>query len=200
MSHNIYQRLNEVRKAVQYLQKDASVTGYRAITHDYVTSEVRPHLIENGIMVVPRQSSYELRDTGKTTKNGIPFTNYIGVYDFDFVNIDEPQDKVTVRIGAMSEDTADKGAGGAISYAMKYAFLKLFNIETGDSEESRYEQKPDYITADQVVEIEDMIKEMGVDEEKFLKLGKAKSVDKLLSSQYKNAVAWLKQAGDNGNN
>jgi hypothetical protein len=200
MSSNIYQRLNEVRKAVQYLQKDASVTGYRAITHDYVTSEVRTHLISNGIVVIPRQVECEVRETGKTTKQGVPFTAYVGMYEFDFVNMDEPTDKVTVRVGAMSEDTADKGPGGAISYAMKYAFLKLFNIETGEAEESRYDQKPDYITADQVVQIEDMIKETGVDEKKFLELGKVKGVEKLLSSQYENAVAWLKQVGDNGNN
>jgi hypothetical protein len=35
-------------------------------------------------------------------------------------------------------DNADKAPGKAISYAKKYAVLKLFEIETGEDEESRY--------------------------------------------------------------
>jgi hypothetical protein len=131
---NIYQRLNMIRREVMYLQKDATVTGYKAITHDFVTSAIRQHLITHGVLTIPRQVEGELRDTGKTTKGGVPFTCYIGMYEIDFVNEDNPSDMVTVRVGAMSEDTADKGPGGALSYAVKYAFLKVLNIETGIDE------------------------------------------------------------------
>jgi hypothetical protein len=40
-------------------------------------------------------------------------------------------------------DNADKAPGKALSYAKKYAVLKLFEIETGEDEESRY-QKDDF--------------------------------------------------------
>ena len=189
---NIYQKLDAVRKAVAYLQKDATVTGYKAITHDFVTSAVRPEMIKHGIVTIPRQMSYEIRDTGKSTSKGIPFTAYIGMYEFDFVNIEDPQDKVTVSVGAMSEDTADKGPGGAISYAMKYALLKVFNIETGESEESRHEQKPEYINDDQATQIADLITETGADRIKFLKFVGANSIDKITQKQYKKAVEALK--------
>jgi len=189
---NIYQKLDAVRKAVAYLQKDATVTGYKAITHDFVTSAVRPEMIKHGIVTIPRQMSYEFKDTGKTTKGGVPFTAYIGMYEFDFVNIEDPQDKVTVSVGAMSEDTADKGPGGAISYAMKYALLKVFNIETGESEESRHEQKPEYINDDQATQIADLITETGADRIKFLKFVGANSIDKITQKQYKKAVEALK--------
>ena len=36
-------------------------------------------------------------------------------------------------------DNADKAPGKALSYAKKYAVLKLFEIETGEDEESRYQ-------------------------------------------------------------
>ena len=202
---NIYQRLNEVRKAVKYLKKDAAVTGYKAVTHDYVTSEVRPHLIKHGIIVVPRQISGELQPTGKSTKQGVPFTNYVGFYEFDFINMDDPEDRFTVSVGAMSEDTADKGPGGAISYAMKYAFLKLLNIETGDAEESRQEQKPNYINEDQQTELADLIKETDTVEAKFLKfLGnksgvEIKSLSKITQNHYQTALSAL-MAKKNGNN
>jgi len=190
-SLNIYQRMNKVREAVGYLKKDAKVVGYTAITHDYVTSEIRPHLIEHGVMIVPRLKSYELKETGKKTKSGVPFTNYVCVYDFDFVNIDNTIDTFTVTVGAMSEDTADKGPGGAISYAMKYAFLKLLNIETGDAEESRQEQKPDLITEDQAIQITDLISEVAADGVKFLKYFKVKTVQDLASDKYNSAIKML---------
>ena len=195
---NIYQKLDAVRKAVAYLQKDATVTGYKAITHDFVTSAVRPEMIKHGIVTIPRQVSYEIRDTGKTTKGGVPFMAYIGMYEFDFVNIENPEDKVTVSVGAMSEDTADKGSGGAISYAMKYALLKVFNIETGESEESRHEQKPEYINDDQATFIADLITETDADRMKFLKFIGANSIEKITQKQYKKAVDAL-EAKKNAN-
>jgi len=195
---NIYQKLDAVRKAVAYLQKDATVTGYKAITHDFVTSAVRPEMIKHGIVTIPRQLSYEIRDTGKTTKGGVPITAYIGMYEFDFVNVEDPQDKVTVSVGAMSEDTADKGPGGAISYAMKYALLKVFNIETGETEESRHEQKPEYINDDQAIEIADLITETGADRTKFLKFIGANSIEKITQKQYKKALDAL-EAKKNAN-
>jgi len=188
---NIYQKLDAVRKAVAYLQKDATVTGYKAITHDFVTSAVRPEMIKHGIVTIPRQMSYEIRETGKTTKQGVPFVAYIGMYEFDFVNIDDPQDLVTVSVGAMSEDTADKGPGGAISYAMKYALLKVFNIETGETEESRHDQKPEYINDDQATLIADTISETGSDIKKFLKYVGADSIEKITQKQYQRAISAL---------
>lgn len=189
---NIYQKINEVRKAVQYLQKDAIVTGYKAITHDFVTSAVRPHLIEHGIVIVPRQVSYEVRDTGKTTKGGVPYTSYVGMYEFDFVNMDEPLDQFTVSVGAISEDTADKGPGGAISYAMKYALLKVFNIETGESEESRFDQKPEYLNTDQQTAINDLFNQLQAEDQgRFLKYINASSVAKIITKRYDEAIQAL---------
>jgi hypothetical protein len=189
---NIYQRLNKVREAVKYIQKDAKVQSYRAITHDMVTSEVRPHLIEHGIIVELNQLTAELRDTGKATSNGTPFTVYLGTYKIDFVNADDPKDRASVTIGAIAEDQGDKGPGKAVSYATKYALLKILSIETGESDESRQDQKPEYISDDQVIEIKDLIKEKIVDEKKFLEFAKASSIEKIWQSNYSNLITQLK--------
>ena len=151
---NIYQRLNHVRNQVSYLQKDKQVEGYKAVTHDLVTATIRPHLINFGIMVVPKEIASSIDGTGKQTKNGTPITRFTATYEIAFVNVDDPQDKVVCTITAVAEDTADKGPGKCISYAVKYAYLKLLSIETGESEESRIaDTMPTYITeaqADQV--------------------------------------------------
>lgn len=139
---NIYQRLNEVRKTVTYIRKEKEVTGggtYKVVTHDQVTGEIRDSLIANGIMIVPRLVSSKTVDTGTTTAKGIPIIRYEPWFEIDFVNIDAPSEKVTVPIEAHALDQGDKAPGKAISYATKYAILKLFSIESGEDEEDRPE-------------------------------------------------------------
>lgn len=136
---NIYQRLNEVRKQVRYIKKDKEVGGkYWAVTHDNVTAEVREHLIVHGIMIVPQLMKSQVVLTGMTTKSGIPIIRYEAMFNIEFVNCDEPSEKVCVGMESHALDEGDKAPGKAISYATKYAMLKLFSIETGDDEESRY--------------------------------------------------------------
>jgi len=142
---NIYERINAVRKAIKYVQKDKDVStgkgSYKAVTHDMVTAMVRPHMVEHGIVCFPVlvASSVQIppaRDPNEPAKQ----IRYEATYDFHFVNEKDPQDKITLRIEAHAMDNADKAPGKAISYAKKYAVLKLFEIETGEDEESRAEQ------------------------------------------------------------
>ena len=136
---NIYQRLNEVRKLVRYIKKDKEVGGkYWAVTHDNVTAEVREHLITNGIMIVPQIIKSQVVPSGMTTAKGHPIIRYEATFNVEFVNCDEPTDKVSVIMESHAMDEGDKAPGKAISYVTKYAMLKLFSIETGDDEESRY--------------------------------------------------------------
>jgi hypothetical protein len=142
---NIYQRINNVRKAIKYVQKDKDVStgkgSYRAVTHDMVTAMVRQHLVEHGIVCYPvlvasTVSIPPAKDNNEPAKQ----IRYEATYDFHFVNEADPADKITLRIEAHAMDNADKAPGKAISYAKKYAVLKLFEIETGEDEESRAEQ------------------------------------------------------------
>ena len=141
---NIWQRLNEVRKEVAYIKKDADVgfgnQQYKAVTHDAVTVAVRPALIKHGVIVVPSvEKSQTVQNTGLATSKGTPIIRYEATYSIAFVNMDDPQDIVTVRQDAHGLDQGDKAPGKAESMAVKYAMLKLFSLETGEDEESRSE-------------------------------------------------------------
>jgi hypothetical protein len=136
---NIYERINEVRKSISYVQKDKSVStgggSYKAVTHDQVTAMVREHMVKHGIVTYP-----VLVDSVSNPKEGdAKQFRYEATYDFVFVNVEEPQDTLTIRIQAHAMDNADKAPGKALSYAKKYAILKLFEIETGEDDESRYQ-------------------------------------------------------------
>ena len=140
---NIYQRINEVRKAVAYVKKDAEIKGYgsgsySAVTHDMVTALVRDHLIKQGIVIVPQLFSSDITDVGHT-KNGTTIIRYQGQYDVGFINMDDPNDMLTIRVEAHANDSGDKAPGKAVSYATKTALLKVLSLETGQSDESRVE-------------------------------------------------------------
>lgn len=144
MSANLLQRINAVRKAVAYIQKDKSVStgtsgSYKAVTHDAVTAMVREHMVEHGIVSWPflvdsTAMPYEVNADMVRAKQ----YRYEATYDFTFTNIEDPKDSLVIRIQAHAMDNADKAPGKALSYAKKYALLKLFEIETGESDESRF--------------------------------------------------------------
>ena len=143
---NIYQKINEIRKTISYIKKDKQVGkegyGYMAVTHDAVTALIRPALIEQGIVVNVSLVSSNVADTKTTTAKDVPFIRYEGTYDVSFINADLPDERVVVRIESHALDQGDKAPGKAISYAVKYAMLKLFSLETGEDEEGRSDQRP----------------------------------------------------------
>jgi len=136
---NILQRINEVRKKVPFIQKDASVQGYKAVTHDQVTSRVRDALIEDGVVIVPKELTSEFINTGATTKNGTPVMRFEATYNVVFYNCEDKDDFIEFPITAHAMDFGDKAPGKCVSYATKSAILKMFNIETGENDESRVE-------------------------------------------------------------
>ena len=193
-SLNIYQRINEVRKRVNYAKKDKEVSGqgYKAVTHDAVTALLRNHLIDFGVVTVPRLVSSTIEKIGET-KNGSPIIRYAGKYEVDFVNCDDPEDRITVPGEAHANDHGDKAPGKATSYATKYAMLKLFNIETGEDDESRVEpyEALKRIDAEQAANIEALITEVKADKAKFLKWMQAESVEDIRARDYDEAVKAL---------
>lgn len=138
---NIYQKVNAVRKSISYIQKDKSVStgggSYKAVTHDAVTGMVRAALVENGIVIVPTLVSCVFNDKEPDAKQRL----YEATYTVQFINADKPEEVISLNVNAHALDNGDKAPGKALSYATKYAMLKLFSIETGEDDESRYQRE-----------------------------------------------------------
>ena len=132
---NLFQRINQVRTKVDYAQKLKNVDGkYNVVTHDQITALVRQHMIDAGIVCYPEL----IASASLPKEEGSKQFRYEATYAFHFVNIDDPSDRITVTIQSHAMDNSDKAPGKAISYAKKYAVLKVFEIETGEDEESRF--------------------------------------------------------------
>lgn len=139
---NLFQRINEVRKEVDYIQKDKAVStgggSYKAVTHDQVTAFTRGAMVKHGVISFPYLVTSSMNEPHqiegeKTNKQW----RYEAVYDIAFCNVDNMDEKIVIRVEAHAMDNADKAPGKALSYAKKYAVLKLLEIETGESDEGR---------------------------------------------------------------
>jgi hypothetical protein len=134
---NIYQRVQQVMQEVAYVRKDKAVENYMAVTHDMVTAVTRPSFVKAGIVMQPRVISAATIDTGRKSSKGNVAWRYEGRFEVDFVNIDEPTDRITICVDAHADDYGDKAPGKALSYATKSAVLKLLMLETGENDEGR---------------------------------------------------------------
>ena len=107
---NLFQRINEVRKAIAYVQKDKSVStgkgSYMAVTHDMVTAIVREHLVTHGIVCYPSLVESATVTLPATNDGPAKQHRYEATYDFHFVNADDTADKIAIRIQAHAMDNA----------------------------------------------------------------------------------------------
>jgi hypothetical protein len=135
---NIYQRINKVMQAVNYVKKDTAIQGYKAVSHDQVISVCRSEFVKNGIVVCPQQVG-DSQISAVLSKLGEPTSmlRYAAVFNIHFVNMDMPDDRIIVRVEAHANDNGDKAPGKAVTYATKTAILKVLCLETGENDESR---------------------------------------------------------------
>lgn len=134
----IFKAINEVRKAVSYIQKDSDVSfgsgSYKAVSHDNVVATLREEVVKQGIIIIPSLVSdewFEPRKGKDKSQNWL----YTAIYEITFACGDGSS--FTAKTSGHANDSGDKAAGKALSYAVKSAMLKVFMLETGVDDESR---------------------------------------------------------------
>lgn len=131
---NIYQKISEVMKKVEYLTKDDSVsfgtTKYRAISEEKVTSTIREQLVNLGIVILPVKQDATVTELMRTDKSVNQRADVHTVYRIQ--NIDDTEDYILVESNGSGVDTQDKAVGKAMTYAYKYMLLRTFAIPTGE--------------------------------------------------------------------
>lgn len=194
-------KINQVMKKVAFVTKDSTVgfgqNSYKAVSHDKVTEIVRPHFVEVGIIIVPRQVAKGVSVDGKTSK-GNDKIRFEAVYDVDFIDCDDLT-KVTVTVEAHAEGSDDKCSGKALSYAVKNAMLKVLMLETGENDEEGVKNS---INEKQLAILSGLISDTNADVTKFCETYNISSVAELASGSFSQALLQLqnkakKQKADN---
>lgn len=185
---NIYQRINKVMQEVKYAQKDASVQGYKAVTHDQVVATARQSFVKHGVVITPSQ----VHGNFDEAVNGSKMRLYTGGYVISFVNMDKPGEKIDVTIEAHALDNGDKAPGKCLTYATKSAVLKVLWLETGENDESRVKDNA-VITDEQADELRELIEAAGTTEDDFCTTAKLEDLSEMQAHRFKPAKAHLRK-------
>lgn len=143
---NIFQKINEVMKAIEYLTKDDKVefgnTKYKAISEEKVTTAVRKELVKQGIVIIPIMQESTVTELIRTDKSVNQRADVHTRYRIQ--NIDDVNDFIEVESNGSGVDTQDKAVGKAMTYAYKYMLLRTFAIPTGEDPDKISSAETDY--------------------------------------------------------
>lgn len=143
---NIFQKISEVMKAIEYLTKDDKVefgqTKYKAISEEKVTTAVRKELVKQGIVIIPIMQESTVTELIRTDKSVNQRADVHTRYRIQ--NIDDVNDFIEVESNGSGVDTQDKAVGKAMTYAYKYMLLRTFAIPTGEDPDKISSAETDY--------------------------------------------------------
>lgn len=177
---NIYEKINEVMKRIEYLTKDDQVnfgtTKYKAISEEKVTTAVRNELVKVGIAIIPIEQEMNVVELMRTEKSVNQRTDVNVRYRIQ--NIDDINDYIIASSSGSGVDTQDKGVGKAMTYAYKYLLLRTFAIPTGED--------PDKIAS---AEIDDRIaKEKAISKNETTKVLSISTISTTMEKALKDGI------------
>jgi hypothetical protein len=207
---NIYQKLLKIMNDVNYIEKEKDRVNniYRFVSHDAVSKKTSKAFIKYGVYAKPKIikneiTTIEVEKTKTINNKAVVVKEIIFVcnveVEYDFINVDKPDDKITGINGlGQGIDNQDKACGKAISYACKYALLKAFGIETGEypQKDVNYQVSIETINSDQVIEIENLCKQKNIDIRIICKAYNINSIIDLPNSKFSQAIMGLNKKPD----
>lgn len=145
---NIYQKLIEVRKLVDFLQKDTQGYQYKYVSGSSVLNAIRPKMDEIGLLLItdiPEEKQdryqYEGKDSKGSPKIIVQFVTKIKMR-MTWINADLPEERLVIEWLSSGEDEDPAKANGkAHTYGERYFLLKFFNIPTDNEDPDAHQKK-----------------------------------------------------------
>lgn len=139
---NIYEKLFEVQRRVEHLSKNAynDQQGFKFVPASQAISAIREVFNEVGILCT--FSHDRQRAEQYTTSGGKQWWFTMLEATITFINVHNPNEKVTIGACGQGTDGSDKGIGKASTYGMKYAFFRQFLISTDEDDPERPSRHP----------------------------------------------------------
>jgi hypothetical protein len=137
---NIYQKLLEVRKSVDYLKKESRGKQYNYTGSSQVLGSVRDKMNELGLLLEMKVTGHNLIQK-ENDKGTMVNTTELDL-EMTWINVENPEEKIIIPWYAQGVDLAgEKGVGKAQTYGEKYFILKQFNIPTDKDDPDAYQEK-----------------------------------------------------------
>ena len=136
---NIYMKIVELRKEVEYLQKNSQ--DRQGVTSSNVLCKLRPKMDSLNLVLVPSvtgHATFPKKTYGKEDSKEL-FTEI--TMNFTLINGDNPEEKITADWYSQGIDMGEKGIGKALTYGEKYFLLKLLQIPTDSDDPDTFAAK-----------------------------------------------------------
>lgn len=152
---NIYGRMSDITAELSSVAKNLEVrygkNSYKAVGEADVLAAVKPLEAKYGIYSYP--SCRRVIDNQIMTSTGYDGkekqSQFVRIEtEYTFVNVDKPEERLTIISYGDGVDSQDKAPGKAMTYADKYALLKAYKIITGEdldqyaSNDGKFAPKP----------------------------------------------------------
>jgi len=159
---NIYQKLANINKLVDVLQKDASGYNYKYVKEEDILLKLNLGLEQERLGIYPLivpgtlkvlEQIYDKKKvlkTGAQTEETVNETVVSADMIFRWVNLDDPTETLEIPwvvIGQQSD--ASQALGSGLSYCMRYFYLKFFHIATTEDDPDNWRSKQSEIEDEQ---------------------------------------------------
>lgn len=204
---NVYEKINEVKKVVKTLTKDAKTSGqgeYRYVSGSQILSMIKNKMEELGLLFLP----VETKSRGYTTfeytnSKGASKTDFIveGRVTYEWINVEEPNDRQRVDFDYYGQQNdISKAFGSALTYSERYLLLKSLGAPTDEDDPDRHTEDKKASSATKLKTKYTMIQEIikgsnitGADVDKWIsaKFGSVIRINDLTDDQFellKNAL------------
>lgn len=200
---NIYEKMSAITNELGVVAKNLNVDmgkgkSYKAVQEKDVLDAVKP--IEEKYRVYSYPKERKVIDSGileKETQYGVSKNMYLRVETtYEFVNIDNPEETITMTSYADGIDSGDKATGKAMTYSDKYSLLKAYKIATGDdpdkeaSPEKGYRQPQDTKLLEQ---FERLVIETETDRKEIYNYFKVSDITEMDNAKLKLAIDILEK-------
>ncbi len=131
---SIYEVLMEVwNELPDYLKKDGvnSKMGYKYISERKIKEYVNPLFKKHGVIFKVDVTNPQMMPIGE--KGRVLTTVEV---KYSFILVENPEERITGSFIGQGADNGDKGIYKAITGAVKYVFMNLFLVPTGDDPEN----------------------------------------------------------------
>jgi hypothetical protein len=135
----LVQKLLEVRKSVDYLQKSSSGSQFKYTSSSQVLSAVRAKMNEMGLLLESHINESRVNENVTKTGTVVYFTEL--VMTMVWIDSDTGEERAMPWYAQGVDLAGEKGVGKALTYAEKYFILKQFNIPTDKDDPDSFQEK-----------------------------------------------------------
>ena len=208
---NIYEKMSAITNELGVVAKNLNVDmgngkNYKAVQEKDVLDAVKP--IEEKYRVYSYPKERKVIDSEileKETKYGKTKNMYLRIETtYEFVNLDKPEEKITMTSYADGIDSGDKATGKAMTYSDKYSLLKAYKIATGDDPDKDASPEHEYSKLtkeqDERLQLLDEIQGLAIlksrDIEKIRETFKVEDLTQMTTEQMKKCIVAMQKKGN----